>query len=59
MEDEAEELRDGDVYEEESALSTLPQGGGMHTPQRSSNGGEVGSLLGDEFTLPQSRGKGD
>ena len=56
MDEEAEELRDGDMYEEEPRLSTLP----MHTPQR--NGGSnghssrqtEGSLLGDEFTSPHA-----
>jgi hypothetical protein len=50
MDDEAEELRDGDMYEEdEPPLSTLP----MHTPQRPSVQQE-GSLLGEEFTSPLS-----
>ena len=59
---EAEELRDGDMYEDEDEprLSTLP----AHTPPpRSSysNGhgsgrgpAQEGSLLGDEFTSPHS-----
>ena len=62
MDDEAEELRDGDMYEDEDEprLSTLP----AHTPPpRSSysNGhgsgrgpAQEGSLLGDEFTSPHS-----
>jgi len=55
MDEEAEELRDGDVYEEEdegARLSTLP----ASTPVR--NGAPPaaveGSLLGDEFTSPHS-----
>ena len=70
MDDEAEELRDGDMYEDdEPRLSTLP----AHTPppRNSSHGysngsgrapAVEGSLLGDEFTSPHSNSsvkKGD
>lgn len=59
MDEEAEELRDGDVYEEDDetgGLSTLP---GAPPARNGMNGAsrppaEVGSLLGDEFTSPHS-----
>jgi len=53
MDDEAEELGDGDVYDEERPLGTLP----MRTPERTGN--EVGDLLGGEFTSPHAVKKGD
>ena len=50
IDEEAEELRDGDVYEDSARLGTLPS---MHTPQHR-GASEVGSLLGDEFTSPHA-----
>ena len=60
MDEEAEELGDGDVYEEdeEPRLGTLPP----HTPQRGAPLATTqteGSLLGDEFTSPHAIKKGD
>jgi len=58
MDEEAEELRDGDMYDDDdddaggASLSTMP-GGGLATPQRPRQQVE-GSLLGDEFTSPHS-----
>ena len=62
MDEEAEELRDGDVYDEEERLSTLPS---LSTPQRGGSLGAPssrpppaqqteGSLLGEEFTSPRA-----
>lgn len=62
LDDEAEELGDGDVFDEESSrLSTLPAAGAQATPTRAgagrATGGEVGSLIGDDFTSPHANVK--
>jgi hypothetical protein len=62
MDEEAEELRDGDAYDDEPRLSTINGGrNGMLARSRNdeANGGHVGSLLGEEFTSPHAGSKGD
>jgi len=65
MDEEAEELGDGDAYEDDARLSSLQPGGRGGVMARNGraddhNGsGGVGSLLGEEFTSPHVGSKGD
>ena len=62
---QAEELGDGDAYEDDARLSSLQPGGRGGVMARNGraddhNGsGGVGSLLGEEFTSPHVGSKGD
>jgi len=62
MDEEAEELRDGEAYEDDARLSTLQGRNGTRNGRHGADdqsGGQVGSLLGEEFTSPHVGSKGD